>query len=762
MKPVLLASSLLAAAVAVAASPLQSTANTTSAACSSVSSVILNGPNTATPTVPARLAHDCLVSVPINKTAAIDLIDTIKPYINWQSTIAFLKNPPAEYTEKIQDAVDIWNGLDELESKVKSGSITGEYEFGWQLYTLIQSAHDGHFVFIPDSVGAIFNWVRPVALVSVSEDGQKLPQPFVYQDILTASKNNATFTPSAVTAINGQDAVTWLEDFSQHGNLQDRDGLYNNVFYELAQVQLGASGSGTGMFSGGGRGRYVYPGPETVLTFANGTERTYENYARALVSFRGVTDGASLADHYFLYSDSGSTAAKDDETTGTVPKLAVADTDAAEATRPTAAPGYPSPVAFESHNFISGYYLEGDDYSDVAVLAVPNFVSSSGSAETAFQDTGSQFLAQAKADGKTKLIIDVSANGGGTILQGYDLFKQLFPSILPYGGSRYRAHESLELLGEEFSMLSAGFPRTLSEAESNYTYADIVSSSFNYRTDADADYKPFTSWAEKFGPHTYNGDNFTSTIRWNLSDPLIPLNSGGITITGYGSRSNYTTQPFEASNIVIVYDGYCASTCTIFSELMRQQAGVKTIAMGGRANYDNIQAVGGVKGSNNFAYAYIKSAMQAAYQHANDDEQAKYESAYEQAYGSYTPINRAATTPGVNVRDGLRENDTSGVPLQFMYEEADCRIFYTAEMTLDMTAAWKAAADSQWGGNSHCVAGTLGGKVMGKRSGEGLLTRRARAEKKAKRDVSAHEKSLLEVYTDLNLAQLTGDGFMLP
>lgn len=57
-------------------------------------------------------------------------------------------------------------------------------------------------------------------------------------------------------------------------------------------------------------------------------------------------------------------------------------------------------------------------------------------------------------------------------------------------------------------------------------------------------------------------------------------------------------QPFKAEDIVIVYDGYCASTCTIFSELMRQQGGVKTIALGGRPNKDIIQAVGGVKGTN--------------------------------------------------------------------------------------------------------------------------------------------------------------------
>jgi hypothetical protein len=85
----------------------------------------------------------------------------------------------------------------------------------------------------------------------------------------------------------------------------------------------------------------------------------------------------------------------------------------------------------------------------------------------------------------------------------------------------------------------------------------------------------------------------SAIARWNLSDVLTPLNSGGIYVSGYLKRANITVQPFPAEDIIIIYDGYCASTCTIFSELMRQQAGVRTIALGGRPNKDPMQAVGG-------------------------------------------------------------------------------------------------------------------------------------------------------------------------
>jgi hypothetical protein len=38
---------------------------------------------------------------------------------------------------------------------------------------------------------------------------------------------------------------------------------------------------------------------------------------------------------------------------------------------------------------------------------------------------------------------------------------------------------------------------------------------------------------------------------------------------------------------------------------MRLQAGVKSIAFGGRPNISPIQAIGGVKGANNYPYNYI-------------------------------------------------------------------------------------------------------------------------------------------------------------
>ncbi|KAJ4350968.1 hypothetical protein N0V95_004252 [Ascochyta clinopodiicola] len=716
--------------------------NSSSPACAQVSQAIYgDGTTVANQVVSAGIAWDCINSVPFNATSGKLLIESLKPYMEWQSTLTVLKNPPAEYVEKVQPAVDIMGGLDQIASEIDAGKFTNEYDFGWALYTLIQSAHDGHFTYVPDSVGGIFQWGRNVPLVSVSEDGEQLPAVFAFEDVLGLQYKNISYTPSAVVKIDNTETTEFLQTLSQLGSLQDRDALYNNVFYELAQVSLGESGSGTGMFTGGGRGRYVYPGATTTLSFANGTERTMQNYARARYDFRNVNTGEDLAKRWFSYGRGAAAqaASQDAETVSTAASAATA-------------PGYPDPVSLGPFNLINGYYVEGAKYADVAVLSVPNFVGSS-SAGVPFQRTSQEFLAKALADGKTKLIIDLQANGGGTILQGYDLFKQLFPDYDPYGANRYRATEAADLIGQSYSKYASQAPRgtnkSLSTAQSSY---------FDYHQDMTVDGEPFTSWAEKFGPNEVNGDKYTTLARWNLSDYYTSVSSGGINVTGYGPLANISGPPkFKPENIVIVTDGYCASTCTIFSEFLTKQAGVKTIAMGGRSTKDAIQAVGGVKGVNNYQFGYIQQAAQYAIRF----NPAVNESILRTDFDSDMPFYRAAggVSPGVNVRDGLAQNDTTGIALQFVYEEADCRLYYTPEMTVDITALWKAAADAQWGQSGKCVAG---GKDRPKRS-LGATTKLKPRRVRVSQAVAVQKVQSFESSFGLETnCRMKGDGFMHP
>jgi hypothetical protein len=133
---------------------------------------------------------------------------------------------------------------------------------------------------------------------------------------------------------------------------------------------------------------------------------------------------------------------------------------------------------------------------------------------------------------------------------------------------------------------------------------------------------------------------------------------------------------------------------------MRTQAGVKSIAMGGRPTPGPIQGVGGIKGAETLGwsdvYAYATDAALTAC-----PEQAAILSRL-----NNLPVNRSLTA-GLNVRDNiLPDNMNDGLPAQYVVEYSDCRLYYTEPMVTDVTALWKAAADAAFNGKP-CAAGSL-------------------------------------------------------
>lgn len=145
-----------------------------------------------------RIVHKQLFA---NIGSAVALLDSIRPYLNWQTTVEYLKDPPAEYAAKVQQPYDFEANFDRIYNNALSGSYANEYDFGFDLYRCFQVAHDGHFTFYPDSVTGVFAFGRTTPLVSVSVDGVSIPEVYVYADILAASLGNASFTPSPLTQV---------------------------------------------------------------------------------------------------------------------------------------------------------------------------------------------------------------------------------------------------------------------------------------------------------------------------------------------------------------------------------------------------------------------------------------------------------------------------------------------------------------------------------------------------------------------------------
>ncbi|KUJ18450.1 uncharacterized protein LY89DRAFT_615243 [Mollisia scopiformis] len=688
--------------VGVRASPTVTSPYDAATACavvsSSASAFLAISPK-ATPTVEAQLGYDCLASVPLHAQRAKDLVEAMLPFVQWQTTIEYLKSPPEGYTEP---AVDLPSGFAAVIANISSGVYQTEYEFQVQLWKVVNSAHDGHFRFLPDLLSKAIAFRRPFPLVSVSFDGISSPKVYSYYDVIASQSSG--IVPSALASIEGDEASEYIEKLSQLGALNDPDASYNSMFFSPA---FAAESPGwQGYFAGSGRFSWIYPGPNTTITFANGTAFTVFNKAAVIGDFSGVTDGNSFYQKFCM----GTPTTTVNSTTTSV--ATPSTTSSATSTAVVSAIGYPLPVVISSDQQVSGYYLPN---STVAVLSMISF---DPTVPIQFQQVVQKFLASAKADGKKKLIVDLAANGGGLILQGYDTFRMLFPQIVQDGNTRFRDTPEFMALAQTISSgLPPGFDPYTSDDDLLISAWETVP---NYRFDYNIMNEPFSSFNEKFAPHQYYGDNFTNIIRWNLNDNLTTINETygmGEYITGYGPRANFT-QPFAADDIVMIYDGYCASTCTIFSEFMRTQASVKSIAYGGRPNTNTstplIQAIGGVKGTNNYGYSYISSLASAAL----ELNPTTIQSAFLRPLTNMLPYERSTDT-SINVRDNiLPGNLGDGTPAQFIYEPADCRLFYTPAMMANVTAIWEAAALAAWGGG-NCNAGSLPSSNISSRRGLG-------------------------------------------
>ena len=118
----------------------------------------------------------------------------------------------------------------------------------------------------------------------------------------------------------------------------------------------------------------------------------------------------------------------------------------------------------------------------------------------------------------------------------------------------------------------------------------------------------------------------------------------------------------------------------------------------------SIQGIGGVKGFQSLNWNYIYRNSRSVYLQATPEQQAIL------ANLTTLPMLRSTAT-GVNLRDSiLKPNLDDGLPAQFVYEAADCSLFWTAPMVINVRAVWIAAADAAWGGG--CVAGSFPKRSM--------------------------------------------------
>ncbi|RVD87952.1 uncharacterized protein DFL_002154 [Arthrobotrys flagrans] len=672
-----------------------------------------------------REAWDCLYSIPIDREFTLDFISGVAKYLQFQSTIEYLKNPPAN---SLQDPIDIIGSLEELADQVRSGEIAHHIRFENAFRKLLQRCHDGHLGFSFNS-GSLITFRGPFTLISISPDAIQKPKVYAELDLLESGLN-----ASYVTRIDGYEVEAWLAEFADYGSSQSPDARYNAIF---ANRDPGSDGTFYTLYG-------WYPGKNTIsLTYSNASTHEYEyrafaRWSRAL-NWTGIRTGADFYENIVLnpaYFQREKKVKKRQMGTGVVTTTT--------SSRPSPTPRVPQLVYFNEpymrhrvgpyvqdlNGIIGGYFL--NDTIGTAVLDISSFAADDDDATfqiAGFQAALTTFFAEARRRGSKKLILDVRGNGGGLVALGFELYKQLFPSAPAHSYYRIRAHEGAQIFATAAEELATDkATEELIETIERIGLENIdgdtpglalevalaISSGFSRQNALDISGEKPEDLETWIGPYNITGlvnDTVSLLVENNFNFPLQETD-----ISGFGSRANFTSapQPFKKEDILLLSDGTCASTCTIFAELLkREQANISTVVMGGRPNDGPSAHVGGTHGSRVLTFANLlrNSRRVMDLYSPETDEQKQYlidNIPFALPFGF--------TYGAINFRDAIRPEDETATPLQFALEPADCRLYFSPIGFTDSVYLWGELSKLKWGTNSSFAGCAVGGLQRGEGS----------------------------------------------
>ncbi|GJC97796.1 peptidase s41 family protein [Colletotrichum higginsianum] len=681
--------------------------STTQSPCAVVASQLAIS---STAEISAIDAFNCLNSVPVDTEGNSELIDELKQLWQFHSEIVWLKNPGSDWE---YGPLDIMDELDKIKANLES--YESEYAVQLAIQNLTVRTGNFHFNYQPDIL-SVFIFRRRFNVASISSDGKALPKLYFDNDVAAlADGDDGVFD---IQSINGMKPYDFLQAnlYSQYIN---SDGRMNNMFAKGDTNRPGAFAR-----------QDKYDGNSTDVVWSNSKQESFSNYAITRQSFKGVVDGKTFFETFCTGAISGAksstSADKDKEVIspgilGPVPTIPTGSYYLSSRTKKRqsipSGGAYASAVAESKTGTVAGYFLTDSGFSDVAVLKIISFSNPDEDKfdETLFnndfQATIQSFLKKCIAQNKQKLIIDLRENGGGNTNLLIDAFMQLFPDMDPFSGQRYRATDVFNKIGD---VVNEVYTNSDLATKFQTTTGQSIVTGFNFRYWAwwhfrNAEGDNFDSWDEFNGPHTYNNDKFTTTFRYNYSsaDRVSVLPDGFNFVNG--SRPT----AFQPSNVVMFTDALCGSSCASFHEELKNIAGVKAVTVGGRPENKPIETVAGTKGGEVIPLIRFSQYAKLTLQFSTTAGLSSIQS-------NNATLSAVANVPNIAIRvgdsftraqsqDQIRKGDETATPLQYIYEAADCRIFYTAKSYADPVEAWKQAW-SAYSDNSKCVEGSTGDK----------------------------------------------------
>lgn len=243
----------------------------------------------------------------------------------------------------------------------------------------------------------------------------------------------------------------------------------------------------------------------------------------------------------------------------------------------------PSTPALNESYSVAQFFMLDDSQTGVLALgsfSAPNF--------TAFQESLLYGLVALKARGASNLIVDVTNNGGGYICIAHWLHRIIVgrkPTSEPQAGldTTTRAGPLAQLIVRRIT--EGGDP------EEHLLY--------NPAQWRNATHQPFPAESDWLEPEEVVINGHADAFSQRMGQECQPFD-----------MDPPTEALFEPENVIIMSNGRCASSCSLFSITMAKEEGVRTLVYGGSA--DRAQQYCGVVGGQSTDFSTMDTEVKSA------------------------------------------------------------------------------------------------------------------------------------------------------
>ncbi|KAH8826344.1 hypothetical protein DL96DRAFT_1805805 [Flagelloscypha sp. PMI_526] len=519
----------------------------------------------------------CYQSFAVDEAEKSNILEVMNKTINFHTSTNYQIRAPQPYADQVHE--NLYTDI----ARIGASSYASDYEMHIDMSRTYKRLQDGHCVWINYCYDSAWINYLPTPLSLITDNYGKQSVHIAYEAFKVASAVNGTLeglSGAKVLSIDGKDPQVAIDANAKITGSYQAWGTRQNSFF--ASYQRAAS---TWNYILGNFAQQSLPLADSVtlkIVRVNATKPEtvtlpYRSRIGAIASF---TDGPSYraanckADEgtngVDVYATSGDTVTDPTFKAQGIPlpkerphkqlvNILLDDTPATDVVLPpTLAPANPIAGGFE----VAQFYMLDDGKTGVFALG-----SFSASDYLPFLQSMLDGLTKLKEQGATQLVVDVSNNGGGYICAAHWLHRIIAgskPSTVPQAGL-----DTIARSGTLAKLITEQIVKNNKDPSHFLLYNPV-----NWHNATQQIIPADVNWLVVGGVNkTINGhkDAFSQRLGEECTDADYPA---GAPEAGL----------FDPKKVVIVTNGRCASSCSLFSITMHKLEGSKTVVLGGKAD----------------------------------------------------------------------------------------------------------------------------------------------------------------------------------